>query len=284
MNTLSQRHAVSKLPPVFLNHFYVVVDSETYRDIEQSPFLRGEFAATEQRTTVRTDRSYTGLYFYGANTYFEFFDASGDSSRQVGFSGIAFGVDQAGELYAISKELSSGFAMDQELITRQYDGKQISWFYAGKLKDFPLDSGFAVWFMEYHPRFLNEWNPEPDALDQGVTRKEILRRYVAVLKDVPAEPYFEDVIAFTVAIDEAGFQKLSEFCKQIGYSERAAGEAKVFNGPDIELRLVQQTETARGIQQMTMRVKREPQDRNEFRFGTKSVLRFHGDGLATWSF
>lgn len=274
----------SKLPPVFLNHFYVVVDSATYEDIVQSPFLRSEFAASEQRTTVRTDRSYTGLYFYGTNTYFEFFDVTGDSSRQLGFSAIAFGVDQAGELQEVSKELSTSFLMDQELITRQYDGKQISWFYAGLLKDFPLDSSFAVWFMEYHPRFLSEWNPQPGVRDQGVTRKEILQRYVAVLNDVPAEPYFDDVVALTIAIAEPDRQKFAEFCKQLGYSERTVGDAQVFNGPDIELSLLPQTESARGIQELTMRVKREPKDRNEFRFGTKSVLRFRGDGLATWSF
>ena len=88
----------SKRPPVFLNHFYVVLDSATYKDIEQSAFLRREFAVTEQRTTVRTDMTYTGLYFYGTNTYFEFFDVSSDASSQVGFGGIALGVDQQGEL------------------------------------------------------------------------------------------------------------------------------------------------------------------------------------------
>lgn len=269
---------VSYKPPVFLNHCYIAVDSATYRDIEQNSFLRSEFAATEQRTTVRTDRSYTGLYFYGANTYFEFFDASGDSSRQVGFSGIAFGVDQAGDLKA---ELSAGFAMDQELITRQYNGEQISWFHAGLLKDFPLDSAFAVWLMEYHPSFLNEWNPQPGAREQGVTRKEILQRYAAVLKDVPAKPYFEDVVALTVAIDDDNRNRFSELCQQFGY---AVGDANVLNGPDIELRLQPQTESARGIQEMTMRVSSGPNDRSEFRFGAKSVLRFSGDGLATWSF
>src|SRR6185503_282178 len=95
---------------VFLNHFYVVIDSATYKDIEQSSFLRGEFAVTEQRTTVRTDMTYTGLYFYGTNTYFEFFDVSSDTSRQIGYSGFALGVDREGELQAINSELSSNFS------------------------------------------------------------------------------------------------------------------------------------------------------------------------------
>ena len=281
---LTSNHAKSKLPPVFLNHFYVVIDSTTYKDIEQSPFLRREFAVTEQRTTVRTDRSYTGLYFYGTNTYFEFFDVSSDSSRQVGFSGIAFGVDQSGELQAVSKELSSSFPLDQETITRLYNGKQVPWFYTGEQKNFPIDSSFGVWFMEYHPRFLSEWNPQSGGSNQGVSRKQILQRYGAVLKDIPTKPYFEDVVALTVAVNNESRKKLAELCKQLGYSERTVDDAIVLKGPDIELRLLPQTETLRGIQEITMRVRRQPKEQAEFRFGTKSVLRFRGNGLATWSF
>jgi len=55
-------------------------------------------------------------------------------------------------------------------------------------------------------------------------------------------------------------------------------------GPDIELRVIEQTETARGIHEITMRVTRQPKEQTEFRFGTKSVLKFRGNGLATWSF
>ena len=38
---------------------------------------------TERRTTVRADTSYTALYFYGTNTYFEFFDAGRSVRRAV---------------------------------------------------------------------------------------------------------------------------------------------------------------------------------------------------------
>lgn len=281
---LTTSHAQSRLPPVFLNHFYVVIDSATYKDIEQSPFLRKEFAANETRTTVRTDMSYTGLYFYGTNTYFEFFDVASDMSRQVGFSGIAFGIDQVGELQAVSSVLSSKFPLVQQTITRQFNGKQVPWFFIGEQAEFPMRSSFSVWFMEYHPQFLSEWNPWPGARNRGTSRKQILQRYAAVLKDVPAKPYFDNVVALTVAIDDERRKKLAELCKLIGYSERTVGDAIVLKGPDIELRLIPQTEVARGIQEITMRVKRKPKDQSEFRFGTKSVLRFRDDGLATWSF
>ena len=284
LGMLSSNQAMSKLPSVFLNHFYVVIDSATYQDIEQSPFLRREFAVTEQRTTVRTDRSYTGLYFYGTNTYFEFFDVSSDSARQVGFSGIAFGVDQPDELHAVSKALASSFPLDQKTITRQYNGKQVPWFFTGEQKHFPIDSSFGVWFMEYHPRFLSEWNSQPGGSNQGVSRKQTLHRYAAVLKGIPAKPYFEDVVALTVAVNNENREKFVELCKLLGYRDSVAGNAIVLKGPDIELRLIEQTEVARGIQEITMRVNRQPKEQSEFRFGTKSVLRFRGNGLATWSF
>ena len=109
--------------------------------------------------------------------------------------------------------------------------------------------------------------------------QQILQRYTDVLEDAPRETYFEDVIALTLAIDEAQRTKFVEFCKQLGYSEDAAN---VLKGPDIELRLLPQTAGSRGIQEMTMRTKRKANA--EFRFGTRSVLTFRDDGLATWSF
>lgn len=42
-----------------LNHFYLVIDRETYAAIEGSDFLKLEFAAFEKRTTVQTDKTYT---------------------------------------------------------------------------------------------------------------------------------------------------------------------------------------------------------------------------------
>ena len=83
--------------PVYLNHFYVTVDPATYASIISSDFLRTRFAPFELRTTVRTDSTYTGAYFYGRNTYFEFFD-SGKEHRVPGDSALAFGVELPGGL------------------------------------------------------------------------------------------------------------------------------------------------------------------------------------------
>ena len=40
------------LPEVFLNHFYMVLDSPTSKAIEEDVFLRKHFAVNEKRTTT----------------------------------------------------------------------------------------------------------------------------------------------------------------------------------------------------------------------------------------
>lgn len=272
------------LPSFALNHFYIVLDSSTYKAIEQNQFLRREFAVTEQRTTTRIDMSYTALYFYGKNTYFEFFDASNQTIGQLGDGGIAFGVDQSGGLDAIKRELASEFTVAQAPITRQFDQKQVAWFYTAGFRDFPPDPGLRVWVMEYHPRFLAEWNPQSNSKSEGVSRKQILQRYVAVLKDKPARPYFGDVVALTVAVNESTQKRFAEMGKLFGYRWQVDGMTMMLEGPDIVLRLIPQTDKQRGIQEITMRVGRQPEKQTEFRFGARSVLKFHGKGLATWSF
>src|SRR5262249_49624600 len=111
--------------PVYLNHFYLTLDHATYSAIKNDEFLRHEFAASEERTTVRKDRTYTGLYFYGTNTYFEFFDAEKEMQRRVGDSALAFGVDEA----AASGKLEVALGTRAATITRQLGEADIPWFF-----------------------------------------------------------------------------------------------------------------------------------------------------------
>jgi hypothetical protein len=270
-------------PTVPLNHFYIVLDSATYRAIETDEFLRNQFAVSEQRTTVRTDRTYTGVYFYGTNTYFEFFDVAEGTNGRVGDSGIAFGVDQPDALKTLGDKLASEFRILPEPITRQYKNAQVPWFFMAVPKTLPAASGLSLWIMEYHPRFLAEWNPDAAQQNQGVSRKQILQRYAAVLKKSPDRPYLQDVVGLTIALDKSTATKLIELCRLLGYRSSVEGQTTLLEGPQIRLRLITETVSARGIHEITMRVKNRPARRTEFNFG-KAILKFRDDGLATWSF
>jgi hypothetical protein len=267
-----------------LNHLFLTLDHTTFKEIQNSAFLRKEFAPSEERTTVREDMTYTGLYFYGINTYFEFFDAAQEKTRRPGDSGIAFGVEQAGASQVLQRRAAEALPMNRMPVTRQMGDAQVPWFFMLVPKHRGLDASLSTWTMEYDAKFLARWHSEIKDGNKGIARKEILQRYVAVLEDAPTNAYLQDVLAITLAADQASVELLTKQGKLIGYGVRIEGDATLLKGPDFLLRLIPETVTQRGIQQITLRVNRQPEEGTAFRFGAKSILKFNGDGTATWSF
>ena len=260
----------------------VALDAPTYRDL-QSAFLR-RFAVTEQRTTTTNRGTHTGFYLYGTYTYLEFVRAS--EKQPAGSSGVAFGVDRTGALQALADAAAPHLIVEEKPVTRDYEGELVPWFYMGGRAGFSAD--FAVWLMEYHPQFLARWHPR--LAGQGVSREEVLRRYQEVLqrssKDATTTPYFGDIVGLSVAADEKTHHNLTELGAWLGYDERSVEGETLLKGPGLEIRL-SHTADARGVRELTLRTEGKSGDRPEggleYRFGL-TTLRFHGDGLATWSF
>lgn len=271
------------LPEVFLNHFYVVLDSSTCNAIEGDVFLRKHFAANEKRTTTNADMTYTGLYFYGVHTYFELFDIANSPGHRVGDSGIAFGVDQPGAIGVLEKKLGPSLEPDLESVTRLYQGKQIPWFLMATAKHLPYESELSCWLMEYHAEFLANWNPPAKGTNRGVSRKEILKRYCEVLKRVD-EQRLEDVVGLKVAADEPARGNLIDFCLQLGYQieRQQNGEDVTLHGPDFALVLIPATESVRGIREIKMRIRSTSHCEEEHVLG-QSVLKLNSPS-ATWAF
>lgn len=263
---------------VLLNHFYLVLDSKTYADIENNPFMRKDFAPSESRTTVRADRTYTGLYFYGINTYFEFFDLAKEP-RRLGDSAIAFGVETEGAAKQLQPLVR---AAPPRVITRQLGSEQYPWFLMLTPSGFSLDSGIATWVMEYDPRFLSQWHAEIKDGSSGISRKAVLQRYATVLKEKPAQPILQDVLSVTLALNEQTKARMAEVCEAYGYTSRKEENVVALGSGDFTLRLIPETAAQHGIQQITLRV--SDKQKREFRFGSNSALIFLGDGTATWIF
>lgn len=268
--------------PVYLNHFYVTVDSATYAAIVHSEFLRTRFAPFEQRRTVRTDSSYTGAYFYGRNTYFEFFD-SGQEHREPGDSALAFGVEQPGGLNTLASRMTASGEVAREPRTREVEGRQVPWFSQLAFRSF--GSGAArirSFIMEYDPEFLRDWHPDASPSDGTIRRENILRRYVAVLPQTPKAPLLDDVIAITIAADPPIADLLARQLRLFGYT--ASADNVVLTGPDITLHIVAATPSTRGIQRVTFRTSGAPTAPREFRFGPQSALTFSSEHTAEWTF
>jgi hypothetical protein len=267
-----------------LNHFFLTLDHATFTEIQSSAFLRNEFAPGEERTTVRKDMTYTGLYFYGVNTYFEFFDASQEKSRKSGDTGIAFGVEQAGASQILQTRAGNTLPMQIHSVTRQLGEAQLPWFFMLRPENRGLDASISTWTMEYDTKFLAEWHNSIADNNRGITRKEILKRYVAVLKNTPPKPFLQDVLAMTLAADQSSIELLIKQGNLFGYDTRTEGKTTILEAYGFTLRLVPESAGQHGIQEITLQVNRQPDRQTEFRFGAKSILKFHGNGTATWSF
>jgi hypothetical protein len=281
-NLIQNKQGLSFQVP--LNHFFLTLDHATFKEIQNSVFLRKEFAPSEERTTVRKDMTYTGLYFYGINTYFEFFDASQEKTRKSGDTGMAFGVEQTGASQILQSRAGDELPMQIHPVTRQLGESQVPWFFMLKPESRGLDAGISTWTMEYDTKFLAEWHNEIVDNNRGITRKEILQRYIAVLKNTPTKPFLQEVLAMTLAADQSSVDLLIKQGKLFGYNVRTEGNSTILQGYDFTLRLIPETAGQYGIQEITLQVNRQPDTQTEFRFGAKSILKFHGNGTATWSF
>jgi hypothetical protein len=249
------------VPPVFLNHFFVVVDSASYRALQESPTMTGAFAPFEKRTTARNDQTYTGIYWYGRHTYFEAFEP--DAQGPPGSSGLALGVDGAGESAAVKAAWAKAFGgADSGMVTRKTESADPAWFEMTYAK---AASGLRVWLMEYDRDFLSRWYPELTPA-RGITRSEVLDRYVAKLgRPTDRErALFKDVTRLRLALEAADRDVLAKHLLAVGWTSRDENGALVLTGPEgVELRVVPPHAGKKGIVEATFSVQGVPAPRTE---------------------
>ncbi|MDE2728322.1 MAG: DUF5829 family protein [Gemmatimonadota bacterium] len=199
------------MQPVYLNHLLIFLDAETYRSIGASGFLNEHFASAEERTThdQATDMSWTGRYYYGRETYFEFMDPGRTSWAPR--DAIAFGIEQEGGSEDLAGRLERALKRDITRFKRKrrYRDQDIPWFWTVDIprKD---DARLISWVMEYDPGFLERWAPDlppekPGAGTAGIARSGFLTRYRSAIGDDLPGRLFRDITSVTVTLppDEA---------------------------------------------------------------------------------
>jgi hypothetical protein len=275
----------SNMPPVYLNHLYRVLDAETFKAADASEYLRTEFAPFERRTTKSGDDTWTGLYYYGESTYFEFLQADPKRDRPVGQSGVAFGVETEGGSAAVRKALDGlkpGEARSIER-TRETAGKMVPWF---RMTGFePTDPILVSWVMEYSPSFLKDWHPELRPGLSGVSRKAVLERYQAkaALTVPPRDPLLKNVTAFRLALDPARAESFGRELAALGFRKEARSEGSSWIGPDVRIDLVPAADQARGIVAIELVLTRKPEESKTLELG-RARLEVRTDGTATIHF
>ena len=254
---------------VHLNHCYVAPDRATFDAAAQDPFLSSRFASFEQRTTRRTDHTYTGLYYYGDHTYFELLEPG----RGFGSgSAIAFGVEEPGAIARLGKP---------HPITREAEGRQVAWFHTVSDGDAFAQSDLSSWIMECDPRFLAQWYPALPPAERGIQRKQLLDRYVA--HTGRPRGLFQDLTRVELVLAASDLDAFAKQCERFGYRLERDGLAIACTGPEVVLHLTPGHPPARlGIAKVTFRLRGAAPKREAHRLGT-STLELDGD-TAVWRF
>lgn len=166
-----------EIPEVKFNHLYFVLEPEDLKAIRESGFVNDTLAACETRTTRADNQStWTGTYLFGESNYLEFFETSGDNSY-LGYLGIGFSVDKAGELKKLKSSLDNIYNTGMAGRERNLDSVNIPWFDALFIIDsvFLSQSHFGFWIMEYKTEYFvyNNYIIDNDKL----TRENYLKKY-----------------------------------------------------------------------------------------------------------
>jgi hypothetical protein len=264
------------MAPVFLNHFFLTLDRATFQAVKKQDWLRSALAPYEERTTKRNDSTYTGIYFYGRSTYFEFFEEGSEPGKVKGASGIAFGVETAG-----ASKLLAAALPGQTLITRQVDGVDAPWFHSASPAGVRREDFFRAWLMEYHADFLAQWHAKlPPENPNPLRRRAVLDRYVAKIGEGHHRNDFllKDVVAIEVSLPAAGAARFTKLMEAFDY-QFTGGTA---TGPEIRI-AVTAGGPPHGIRSVTFALQRSVPSDFDLEIGA-SRLALSSRGQAVWTF
>lgn len=284
------------LPPVSLNHLYLVLPEKTYRAIITSDFLHSAFSGKEQRTThTAAGETWSGTYYYTRENYLELFGSSYAghwlSWAKEGWAGLAFSTDQPGGVHAARRVMQDHFSYEPFYELRKLmlpNRTLVNWFHYLRLTEkVGLDS-FDAWIMEYHPdifahkgialpgsgqlsreAYLSPWNNNrpPRGIFQHL-------------------PLFNRITGATLRMDRDYAQRFAEVLGLFGYAQSEESGQMVLTAHGT--RLVFLPEEPDGpryrLCSLTLEMQRRSVAPATFVFGFGSRLVLGEDKTATWYF
>jgi len=257
-------HSDDRVPPVFLTHFYVALDPESYDALRSSPQVAA-LAAGKENNVVAGSRKWTGFYLYGRQTYMEFFGAQAlPADMRLGDTGLGLTVEEVGGVRAIAARLRTIYGERVEVNTTPStsDAGDIPWFTSTDIKSAGPEA-MSTWFSEIDPGFLAAKHPgEP--IEHPLSREQYMK-----WRFLPDHP-LDDVVGLTAALDPSDTTQLATELELVGWSVHRRAKGFVAVGPDVKLTVVPAKSRA-GIQQVELRL-RQSVPRQKIELGSAKLL------------
>ena len=141
--------------PVYLNHVFFVLDSNSYAHVFDSVIFQKIGLAMLNKTTS-TEGTWYGKYLMGRDSYFEVFYPSGLKGSSVGNFGFGFMTTTSGDIDHLEAQWKADY---KDLVKRDTNmlvnnGNKLPWFYSLSLYTVDSSKSGSAWVMENTPDML----------------------------------------------------------------------------------------------------------------------------------
>lgn len=265
--------AAQGTPSLTLHHLRVGLDSATWKDVHESPFLREQFAAFDSVRVEAGGRAVLRHLFTGRRNWLEIVRGAGPASIELGLT-----TDDAGAVpRLVAAWRQNGVTLDSSTVVRPDGQHQAPWYLrwavaagAGAVLGVELDA--------YHPhlyRRLAEWDSLP--VDQQ-DRVRALRPHFA------PERLFSEITGATLAIPVEEIRRLRSELRTGGAQVADEGEGLVVMLADgVRFRFVPAWNQP-GLRRLEFFLTRAVPANPIYRLGQHSRLRFGPGRVAAWDF
>ena len=261
-------------PPVYFNHLSITVPEGTFKALAATPFLCGEFAGCEQRTTVVDGgmESYSGIYLYGEKTYIEFVLASGADA--AGDIGLGMSVDDRAAMPELQDFLQRQLKVPVKLEkrTRHVGAADVDWFdylYA----DWLAGDELSLWVMAYYPDYFTAIHAESTATTRENNLAQLYRH----------DLYLKNVKRLVLWNTQSRIDAVSGLLLSLGWDLYADGKVVTFRGAGMEIIFVPVKANEPSRLEIDFDLNRKYAGALEYRFPDDSELVF-ASHIARWTF
>lgn len=258
---------------VTLHHLRVGLDSATWKDVHESPFLRSQFSAFDSVRVARGGEAVLRHLLTGRRNWLEVVQGTGAATLELGLT-----TDDAGAVpRLVAAWRRNGVALDSATVQRPDGAHEAPWYLRWSLAG-GEGAMLGVELDAYHPqlfRRLAEWDSLP--VDQQ-DRVRALRPHFA------PERLFSEITGATLAIPIEEIRRLRSALRAGGVPLVDEGEGVVVLLADgVRFRVVPAWNQP-GLRRLEFYLTRAVPANPIYRLGQHSRLRFGPGRVAAWDF
>lgn len=176
--TIFSAHAQEKLPEVYLNHIFIVLDSNSYNHLFDSSFISDTLGDIKESAHKTTSDSWSGKYLYGKNGYFEFFSTKSYVGATINDCGLGFMTFKSDDILKIEQywKKNTSDNIEKDTIYYVFENKSKPWFYSLYISRKDSLQPLSTWLMENTPEILKSSGFKDEEIKKEIKWHEYMAR------------------------------------------------------------------------------------------------------------